>query len=125
LEGFALTIGADRKSLSGNGESARTIGATRSLAELHARYEHRQILHVAAIQRQFNYALIFNDSTDSCVLSIQKYSACCNLNRFRHIADLKSEVLPDICCRLDTNIRHYFGLEAFHFDFYVVVPYGN
>ena len=115
LIGFPLAVRANREALSRDREPARTIAAAGAFAVLHAGNQHRQALHVAAVQREFNDAAILDHRAHRGVFCLQGHRIGDYLNRLRHTAYVELEILAHLRRRLQPQALDEPGLESWLF----------
>ena len=106
-------------------EATATVAAAGAFAVLHAGNEDRQALHVAAVEREFNDAAVFDDGADGGVFRLERNRVGDNFNGFGDAADVEFEILADLRGGFQAQGLHDPGAEARFFTADRIVADGQ
>ena len=81
-----------------------------------ARRERRKLEIVAAVEREFQNALIFDDRAERGVVGFDKLSAGLDFDDFRNVAHLQANIKARRLGHLQLDVGAHLGCEALHFD---------
>src|SRR5207247_10553578 len=101
--------------------AAGTIGAAGPDAELDARNQDGEVLHVPAIERQLDNAAVIDDGAGAGVFRIEEYGVGRDLDRFDDAANIQPDVLAGLERRFDADAADDLGLKALSLDPDIVV----